>query len=342
MERVQALVASPEPLIQLLARRLASPAGGVDPVLEVLTRRYYRRRSLENLRAFAARRAHLRHRRLRAERRAAAPGRPDGVARRPCPRRCRRWRRSWRRRRTRRTSSSTSTSPGRTGRPTPTSWLPGCGRQLSEIEVLRSVRRVTVTACTPSGDVETLTFRPSSDGAGPGLAEEDVIRGMHPLTAQRLDLWRLKNFDGKRLPSAEDTYLIHVVAKENPNDERLIAMAEVRDATPLTNAAGEVIGFPTVERLLTACIDSLRRARASAGRRPAARPQPDLPVRVAVDRAVAGAAGDARAVGRAADGRRRAWTRSCCSAACRWSRGRSRGTWRCASRTARAPASGCG
>ena len=40
-------------------------------------------------------------------------------------------------------------------------------------------------------------------------------------------------------------------------------MAEVRDATPLTNAAGEVIGFPTVERLLlTACIDGLRRARA--------------------------------------------------------------------------------
>ena len=88
---------------------------------------------------------------------------------------------------------------------------------------------------------------------------------MHPLTAQRLDLWRLKNFDGRRLPSAEDTYLLHVVAKENPNDERLIAMAEVRDATPLTNAAGEVIGFPTVERLLTACIDSLRRARAQLG-----------------------------------------------------------------------------
>ena len=52
MERVQALVASPEPLIQLLGRRLGAPAAGADPVLEVLTRRYYRRRSLENLRAF--------------------------------------------------------------------------------------------------------------------------------------------------------------------------------------------------------------------------------------------------------------------------------------------------
>ena len=120
---------------------------------------------------------------------------------------------------------------------------------------------MTVTICTPAGDVETMTFRSSADG----LAEEQVIRGMHPLTAQRLDLWRLKNFNGVRLPSAEDTYLIHVVAKDNPNDERLIAMAEVRDATPLMNAAGEVVGFPTVERLLTACIDSLRRARAQLG-----------------------------------------------------------------------------
>ena len=56
---------------------------------------------------------------------------------------------------------------------------------------------------------------------------------MHPLTAQRLNLWRLKNFDGERLPSAEDTYLFHLMAKDNPNDERFIAMAEVRDLAPL-------------------------------------------------------------------------------------------------------------
>ena len=149
---------------------------------------------------------------------------------------------------------------------------------------------------------------------------------MHPLTAQRLDLWRLKNFDGRRLPSAEDTYLFHVVAKENPNDERLIAMAEVRDATPLRDAAGEVIGFPTVERLLTACIDSLRRARAQrgGGRRLDhnriflyAWPSIELPLSQLATLA---------RIGRAADGRRRAWTRSCCSAGCRRSRARRRGT----------------
>ena len=37
-------------------------------------------------------------------------------------------------------------------------------------------------------------------------------------------------------------------------------MAEVRDLTPLRDEAGEIVGFPTVERQLTACLDSLRRA----------------------------------------------------------------------------------
>ncbi|TFV79236.1 ATP-grasp domain-containing protein [Blastococcus sp. CT_GayMR19] len=260
MERVQALVASPEPLIRILAERLGSPTAGVDPILEVLTRRYYRRRSLENLRAFlldgrtcvtgdyelSGARLHL------VALMASQDSLPAALA-------------------------SLATLVSETADPSDVvvdlylSWpdrpsdadelAERLRRELSDVEVLRSGRRVTVTICTPSGDVETLTFRPASDG----LAEEEVIRGMHPLTAQRLDLWRLKNFNGRRLPSAEDTYLIHVVAKENPNDERLIAMAEVRDATPLINAAGEVVGFPTVERLLTACMDSLRRARASLG-----------------------------------------------------------------------------
>jgi acetyl-CoA carboxylase carboxyltransferase component len=128
---------------------------------------------------------------------------------------------------------------------------------------------VTVTVCIPEGEVETVTFRPTPDRAqsptgegGPatGLAEERVIRGLHPLTAQRLDIWRFKEFDGERVPSPEDTYLLHITAKENPNDERFIAMAEVRDLTPVRDEHGEVVGFPTIERQLTSCLDGLRRA----------------------------------------------------------------------------------
>jgi acetyl-CoA carboxylase carboxyltransferase component len=127
---------------------------------------------------------------------------------------------------------------------------------LGDLASMPSVRRITVTVSIPDGDVDTVTFRPSPEGP----AEERLIRGMHPLTAQRLNLWRLKNFDGERVPSAEDTYLFHVTAKDNPNDERFIAMAEVRDLAPLRDDAGQIVGYPTVERQLTACLDSLRRA----------------------------------------------------------------------------------
>ena len=50
--------------------------------------------------------------------------------------------------------------------------------------------------------------------------------------AQRMDLWRLENFALERLPSAPDVYLFHAQARDNERDERLVAVAEVRDLTP--------------------------------------------------------------------------------------------------------------
>ena len=78
-------------------------------------------------------------------------------------------------------------------------------------------------------NLNQVTFRSTGDGGG--VAEDRMIRDMHPLTGQRLNLWRLKNFDGTRLPAAAGTYLFHVVAKDNPADERLMALAVVRDVT---------------------------------------------------------------------------------------------------------------
>ena len=90
---------------------------------------------------------------------------------------------------------------------------------------------------------------------------------MHPLTGQRLDLWRLKNFNGTRLPAAAGTYLFHVVAKENPSDERLIALAEVRDVTTQLNEVGEVVGVPAIERAFAACLDGIRRVQTQRGKK---------------------------------------------------------------------------
>ena len=123
-------------------------------------------------------------------------------------------------------------------------------------------RRVTVTVV--GHDVNQVTFRSATTG---GVAEDRKIRDMHPLTGQRLELWRLKNFDGTRLPAAAGTYLFHVVANENQSDERLMALAVVRDVTTQRNEDGEVVGVPAIERTLAACLDGIRRAQARRGKK---------------------------------------------------------------------------
>ena len=64
------------------------------------------------------------------------------------------------------------------------------------------------------------------------------------MLAKRLHLWRLSNFKIERLPSVEDVYLIHAVARDNSKDERLFACAEVRDVTPIRDDAGESFSCP--------------------------------------------------------------------------------------------------
>jgi acetyl/propionyl-CoA carboxylase alpha subunit/acetyl-CoA carboxylase carboxyltransferase component len=102
-----------------------------------------------------------------------------------------------------------------------------------------------------------------------GFAEDRPGRGLHPMMAERLDLWRLRNFRIERLPSVEDVYLFHGVAERNPADERLFALAEVRDATPVLDEAGRVVRLPHLERMFLEALAAIRRAQAQrpAGRR---------------------------------------------------------------------------
>ncbi|MFE3784378.1 carboxyl transferase domain-containing protein, partial [Amycolatopsis sp. NPDC059090] len=55
-------------------------------------------------------------------------------------------------------------------------------------------------------------------------------------------------------------------ARATPPDERLIAMAQVRDLTPLREADGRLVSLPSAEDTLAACLDAVRNAQA---RRPA-------------------------------------------------------------------------
>ena len=92
---------------------------------------------------------------------------------------------------------------------------------------------------------------------------EDVkFRGLHPMIARRLQMWRLSNFDISRLPSIDDVYAYECVARDNASDRRLIAVAEVRDLTAVRDESGAVINLPDVEHVLIGCLDAIRRARA--------------------------------------------------------------------------------
>ncbi len=129
------------------------------------------------------------------------------------------------------------------------------------------VRRLTVAVAGSRGAVmhHHFTFRPSATG----MAEERLIRGLHPYIAQRMQIERLSKFDLTRLPSSdEEVYLFRCVARENPSDDRLVAFAQVRDLTELRDHDGRLVALPTAEDTLATCLDSIRREQS---RRPSAK-----------------------------------------------------------------------
>src|SRR5207248_6703388 len=110
---------------------------------------------------------------------------------------------------------------------------------LGEAAFARQMRRASVVLAAPGRGVRSesqqhFTFRHDSSG----WTEERRYRGVHPMLFERLQLGRLAKFDLTRLPSLEDVYLYRGVAQGNPKDERLFAMAEVRDLTPVRDAEG--------------------------------------------------------------------------------------------------------
>ena len=74
-----------------------------------------------------------------------------------------------------------------------------------------------------------------------------------------MQLSRLREFELTRLPSSdEEIYLFRAVARSNPADERLIAMGQIRDLTPLRETDGRLVALPSVENAVTAGLDAIR------------------------------------------------------------------------------------
>jgi acetyl/propionyl-CoA carboxylase alpha subunit/acetyl-CoA carboxylase carboxyltransferase component len=133
--------------------------------------------------------------------------------------------------------------------------------------------RLDVTLTSTGGELpehfrtQHLSYRPK---AGGGMTEDPLYRNLHPMLGKRLDLWRLSNFTLERLASAEDVYLFHGVAHDNPADHRLFALAEVRDLTPVPDATGTA-SYPWLARMGLQALAAMRAA--LAGYPPRQRPK---------------------------------------------------------------------
>jgi acetyl-CoA carboxylase carboxyltransferase component len=86
------------------------------------------------------------------------------------------------------------------------------------------------------------------------------MRGLHPMTAERMDLWRLENFALERIPSDHDLHLFRAVARANKRDERLVAVAEVHDLAPVRDESGRIVALPELERIARQCFEAVRTA----------------------------------------------------------------------------------
>ena len=255
-QHLEALVDCPQPLQSLFLGRLAGETSAMrEAMLEVLTRRYYRIRELGELRTFAL--AHhpgletaYEHggQRLRLYSTACLEGELEAAV------------------------AALAARAGSAGDELLLDlylWKDGplgeeednaraLAERLERVLPARARRAVVALAGPGRGlgmaGLQHFTYRPGDAG----LVEDRLYRGFHPMIGKRLRLWRLAQFDIRRLPSAEDVYLFHAVARENPRDERLFALAEVRDVTPLRDPAGRVAQVPHLERMLLECLAGIR------------------------------------------------------------------------------------
>ncbi len=260
-ERIRALVECPQPLHGVLSQRFASAAPALrETLLEVMVRRYYRIREVERIAcetrdgqsfAFADYDHRGSHVHLIATH--AEYGRlawTIGAVRR----------------------IAEDAQGGHAGPPLREIvadlyfWCPGsaAGEESAAAEIAdllaasampAGVRRIAV-ALSGEGATQHFTFRRAETG---DFREELVYRGIHPMLALRLELWRLQNFALERLEAPEDIYFFRGVARENPKDERLFAIAEVRDLTPVRDAAGRVVELPQLERMVMEVLAGIRR-----------------------------------------------------------------------------------
>ena len=95
-----------------------------------------------------------------------------------------------------------------------------------------AAERLTLTLLTPGDPPHHQTFGRSSGDPDAALRERSDLHGIHPETAARIDIDRMRKFEVERLEAPEDLYCFSLHSPEIPGDERLLLFADVRGRSP--------------------------------------------------------------------------------------------------------------
>ncbi|MEO6411420.1 MAG: carboxyl transferase domain-containing protein [Pedococcus sp.] len=263
--RIDALAAIPEQIVQFLAERLERGVPQREPMLAVLIKRHYREHDLTGLRELAVgtrpfavadytldgRPTHL----------VTSVGRVDELA--PDSEL-----------EVAVSAQLDEAAPGAEGvvdlylswpdePATPEEASSRLGDLLAGMPSAQRVRRVAVAVCPGAGrPVAYFTFRPDGEGA---MVEDRLVRGVHPMVGRRLNLWRLRDFEVTRLEAPDDVLLYLCTAPGNEADQRLVALAQVRQLVVVRDEQGRVTALPHAERAIANCLEAIRRARSARG-----------------------------------------------------------------------------
>ncbi|MDA0183633.1 ATP-grasp domain-containing protein [Solirubrobacter phytolaccae] len=130
---------------------------------------------------------------------------------------------------------------------------------LERADIAPLVQRVVLDVPAPergNSAANSITLRRSVGG---GWEVDRDLQFVHPEMAVRLNLWRMSEFELERIPSPADVYLFRGVGRTNPKDERLFALAEVRELSIVRDQQGRVVSLPELEHMLAEALGALRR-----------------------------------------------------------------------------------
>jgi acetyl-CoA carboxylase carboxyltransferase component/pyruvate/2-oxoglutarate dehydrogenase complex dihydrolipoamide acyltransferase (E2) component len=118
-----------------------------------------------------------------------------------------------------------------------------------------SVERVTLSFVTPGASNHYTLIE--TQGQSESRIEPIELYGLHPETAARIDLSRYRNFELERMWSPEDIYCFYARARQDPEDERLFVLGDVR-ARPVAAGHSAELFTPIFERAFQEATRTLR------------------------------------------------------------------------------------